>query len=50
MADYIEVSFCPRCGRRFNKQYPKSAEEIMQVHMKNCTDIAEEYRGEIDSS
>ncbi|MCS4537748.1 MAG: hypothetical protein HYY67_02660 [Thaumarchaeota archaeon] len=50
MTDFTGVSFCPRCGRRFDEQYPKSAKEIMQEHLKNCTDITEEYRGEIDSS
>jgi hypothetical protein len=49
MSDF-KISFCPRCGRRFDKKYPKSAEELMQEHMKTCTDIAEGYRGEIDSS
>jgi len=50
MPDFTKISYCPRCGRRFEEQYSKSAVDLVQEHVKNCTDIAEEYRGEIDSS
>lgn len=44
MSDIARISFCPRCGQRFPDK------STMQVHLTNCTDINEEYRGEIDGT
>jgi len=43
---YTDISFCPRCGKRFKALDIKYLDE----HISQCNDIDEEYRGEIDNS
>ena len=47
MEDYTKITFCSRCGKRFDGN---NSHLDMNEHLTKCNDLDEEFRGEIDNS